>query len=72
MEQDAKARVKALPIVNDPSYTPITSEKWAKTHKDYKGINVSMNGKYKYRSMIINGALTPVFLSDKKPVPAIQ
>lgn len=59
-----------LPIINTPDgATAITKAEWAATHSDYKGISVSAEGTYRYRSMVKGGALVPVFLSDQKVVP---
>jgi len=66
-EKELRRREKMLPIINRPDgATVITREQWNKTHADYKAISVSRDGTYRYRSMIINGALTPVFMTDAK------
>ncbi|WP_320056047.1 hypothetical protein [Desulfuromonas thiophila] len=71
-KQKRAAEIK-LPIINEPGDAhPITSEEWSKTPKDYK--SVSVGDGYRYRSMMVNGSLVPVYLTDKKVVekPAIR
>ena len=67
-EKEIKKLVKTLPIVNQPGGHEITKAEWAKTHSDYKSISVSKDGTHRYRSMIVNGSLSPVFLTDSKIV----
>jgi len=71
-EQAAKSkRAKQVryPIINDPEYgTPITKEEWKKTHSDFKSVVVNEQGEFRYRSKIINSALTPVYITDQKEV----
>jgi|GEM_PF-1063909 len=71
-EKSAKQQQNKLPIVNDPGldFVAVTKEKWAKAPNDYKSILVSQDGTYRYRSMIVNGGLAPVYLTDSKTVPA--
>ncbi len=61
-----KAEV-ARPLVNDPAASfHMTSEKWNKTPRDYKGVIVE--DKYRERSIMNKSALERVFLTDKKTV----
>jgi hypothetical protein len=68
--RQGKEAQRKLPIVNQKGkdHAEITKEQWAKTHADYKMIQVSADGSYRYRSMIVNGSLTPVYLVDQKEV----
>jgi len=59
-------KTKSLPIVNKKGWHEITKAQWAKTHNDYKSISVSPDGKYRLRSMMVNGGLSPVFITDMK------
>jgi Methyltransferase small domain. len=67
-EAKEREREKKLPIINVPDGAKhISSAEWNDTHKDYKSIVVSEGG-YRYRSMMVQGGTTPVFLTDKKVV----
>jgi len=71
-ERKAKKNVSLLPVLNIPGGHEITRAQWAKTHADYKTISVSDDGKSRYRSMIVNGALAPVFRPDARVPPATK
>lgn len=60
-----------LTIINEPENAhPITSEEWSKTPRDYK--SVAVGDGYRYRSMMVNGSLVPVYLTDKKVIKRPQ
>ncbi|VFR81189.1 hypothetical plasmid protein [plant metagenome] len=71
---DQAAASKAPPIVNYPgeSMLAITSAEWAATNKDYKAVRVAQasaeHGAHRYRVIMRNCRLHPVFLTDKKRV----
>ena len=69
---------KAAPIINEdrPGVVRMTKAEWAKTHKDYKAVNVRDG--VRVRSVVRNGSLSDVFITDapavarpaKPPTPA--
>ena len=68
-EKEKKTAQNKWPIVNDPEFgEPIESSLWNKTHRDYKSVLIDNEKQYRYRSMIIDAKITPVFLIDKKVV----
>lgn len=66
-ERKERAAIAALPIANDPAAPlHVTKAEWAKTHRDYKGIE-PRDG-FRRRSMVRDGSLQEVFLTDAKVV----
>lgn len=63
-EREARNKELTLPVINEPGGHAITKEQWSKVSKDYKSIVTSQDGTYRYRSMMVNGGLSPVFLTD--------
>ena len=69
-EKAQRRKEVTFPIINEKAEgdVEITKEKWKNTGKDYKGIRVDQEGKFRYRTIVTQKGLESVFITDQKVV----